>query len=122
MSDHPEQPYRHSISIIVTTENRVEELVAEISQTIRAAEPERRAELKELAEALLRDEMSSIVEMTSQIESAPRRYSSNPLLAGLLLILLGLGFLVIVPAVGITLGFITVVLAAWGGFMRWIKK
>jgi hypothetical protein len=117
--DETVRPQRDSVS---ASESRIEELVGEISRTIRAAEAERRAGLKELAETLLHDEISSIVDIPTQQESAPRRHSSNPLLAGLLLILVGLGFLVIVPLVGLTLAFIGVVLAAWGGFISWFRK
>jgi hypothetical protein len=118
-SDETVRPQRDSIS---ASESRIEELVAEISRTIRAAEAERRAGLKELAETLLHDEVASIVDIPTPHETAPRHHSSNPLLAGLLLILVGLGFLVIVPLVGLTLAFIGVVLAAWGGFISWFRK
>ena len=103
-------------------DGRIEELIAEISRTIRAAEPGRRAELKELAEALLHDEVSSVVEMPTELESVPRRNSSNPLLAGLLLMLLGLGFFVIFPLLGLSVGSIGVVLATWGVFVAWFRK
>lgn len=121
-SDQAVQSYGDSVSNIIGAESRIEELVAEIVRTVRAAEPERRAGLKELAEVLLHDEVSSIVEMSTQSESSPRRYGSNPLLAGLLLILVGAGFLIIVPLVGLTLACIGVVLAAWGSFISWFRK
>jgi len=116
------QSLRDIDSAIVAGETRLEELVAEISDTIRAARPERRAGLKELAETLLHDEVASISAVAPQVESVQRRNSSNPLFAGLLLIMLGLGFLLIVPLVGITLAFIGVILAAWGGLMSWSRK
>jgi hypothetical protein len=109
-------------SSVAAIERRVEQLVAEIGQTIRAAEPERRAELKELADTLLRDEVSSIVDTPSQSQSAQRRNSSHPLFAGLLLVVLGGGFLLILPAMGFAIAFIGVVLAAWGGFISWFRK
>ena len=116
------QSLRDIDSAIVAAETRLEELVAEISGTIRTARPERRAGLKELAETLLHDEVASISAVAPQVESAQRRNSSNPLFAGLLLIMLGLGFLLVVPLVGITLAFIGVILAAWGGLMSWSRK
>jgi hypothetical protein len=121
-SGHAGQPYRDKDSTVVAAENQVEALVSEISRIIRAAEPERRAGLKELAETLLHDEVSSIADAAAPVGSAPLRYSSNPLLAGLLLIVLGLGLLLILPPVGATIAFFGVVLAAWGGFISWFRK
>jgi uncharacterized oligopeptide transporter (OPT) family protein len=121
-SGHTAQPYRHSDPGIVATENRVEELVAELSRTIRSAEPQRRSGLKELAETLLHDEVSSIAEVEPSIDSTSRRYRSNPLLGGLLLILLGLGLSLVVAPIGLTLGFIGGVLMVWGVFISWYKK
>ncbi|HEX2928859.1 MAG TPA: hypothetical protein VHV54_04045 [Candidatus Binatia bacterium] len=121
-SGHADQPYRDRDSNVIAAENQVEALVSEISRVINAAEPEKRAGLKELAETLLHDEVSSIADAAAPPESGPLRYSSNPLLAGLLLIVLGLGLLLILPPVGATIAFFGVVLAAWGGFISWFRK
>lgn len=117
---HTEQPSRYNSS--TGGENRIEILIAEVGGVIRGAAPERRAELKELAETLLHDEVSSIVEITTQPASEARRSGANPLLPGLLLIAFGLGLMLIVPPVGMTLGVIGLILAIWGGFMSWLRK
>jgi hypothetical protein len=104
------------------TEERVEELIADIGRTIRAAEPEKRPGLKELAETLLHEEVSTIAEATQPVESPVARAGSNPLFAGILLVLVGLGFLLVLPPVGLTLAAIGAVLAVWGGVMSWFKK
>jgi hypothetical protein len=104
------------------TEGQVEKLVAEIGGVIRAAEPERRAGLKELAETLLHEEVATIAEEKRSTETEPRRLGSNPLAAGILLTLLGLGFLLMVPLIGITLTGIGVLLALSGAVMSWFRK
>jgi hypothetical protein len=104
------------------TEGQVEKLVAEIGGVIRAAEPERRAGLKEMAETLLHEEVATIAEEKRSTETEPRRLGSNPLAAGILLTLLGLGFLLMVPLIGITLTGIGVLLALSGAVMSWFRK
>jgi hypothetical protein len=106
----------------VKAEEQVEKLVADISRVIRAAEPEKRAGLKELAEALLHEEVSTLTEEPGQVEDAPSRSSANPLAAGILLGILGLGLLLIIPLVGATLTVIGLILAIWGGIISWSKK
>jgi hypothetical protein len=104
------------------TEEQVERLVADISRVIRAAEPEKRAGLKELAETLLHEEVSTITEEPLHVEDAPSRSSANPLAAGILLGILGLGLLLIIPLVGATLAVIGLILVIWGGIISWVKK
>ena len=103
----------------VKAEEQVEKLVADISRVIRAAEPEKRAGLKELAETLLHEE---VTEEPRQVEDASSRSSANPLAAGILLGILGLGLLLIIPLVGATLSIIGLILAIWGGIISWSKK
>lgn len=106
----------------VKAEEQVEKLVAEISRVIRAAEPEKRGGLKELAETLLHEEVSTLTEEPRQVEDVPSRSSANPLAAGILLGILGLGLLLIIPLVGATLTVIGLILAIWGGIISWSKK
>ena len=106
----------------VKAEEQVEKLVADISRVIRAAEPEKRAGLKELAETLLHEEVSTLTEEPRQVEDASSRSSANPLAAGILLGILGLGLLLIIPLVGATLAVIGLILAIWGGIISWSKK
>jgi hypothetical protein len=104
------------------SEEQVEKLVADIGGVVRAAEPERRGGLKELAETLLHQEFETIAEEKQSVEAESRRLGSNPLAAGILLFLLGLGFLLIIPFVGLTLACIGVVLALSGAAMSWFRK
>lgn len=106
----------------VKAEEQVEKLVADISRVIRAAEPEKRAGLKELAETLLHEEVSTLTEEPRPVEDAPNRSSANPLAAGILLGILGLGLLLIIPLVGATLTVIGLILVIWGGIISWSKK
>ena len=106
----------------VRTEEQVERLVVDIVRVIRAAEPDRRAGLKELAEDLLHEEISTIVDEPGAVEPQAQRSRVNPLAPGILLILLGLGMFVIVPFIGLTLGLIGLVLAIWGGTMSFFRK
>ena len=104
------------------TEEQVERLVTDISRVIQAAEPAKRAGLKELAETLLHEEISTIYEESQPVETQLQRSHFNPLAPGVLLILLGLGLFVIVPFIGVTLGLIGLVLALWGAAMSFFKK
>jgi hypothetical protein len=107
----------------VKTEEQVEKLVGDIGRAIRNAEPGRRAGLKELAETLLHEEIASIPEQ-SQADTAEMsavRKRANPLAAGILLGLFGLGLALIVPFIGLTLAAIGVILVLWGGVMSALK-
>jgi hypothetical protein len=97
-------------------------LVAEIGEVIRAAEPDRRVKLKELAETLFHDEVSTIAAQSQQVESALRRYGFNPLPLGIILMILSLGFFVISPLLSLILGLIGMVLGVWGGIISWRGK
>ncbi len=108
-------------NVSVRTEEQVEKLVADLSRIIRTADPEKRSGLKELAETLLHEEVSTIAEETRRVESEPSRSRFNPLAPGILLVILGLGLLLIVPLVGVTLAAIGLILALWGGIMSGLK-
>jgi hypothetical protein len=106
------------------TEQQVERLVGDIGRAIRNAEPGRRAGLKELAETLLHEEIVSISEepQADAAEVTAVRRRANPLAAGILLGLFGLGLAIIVPFIGLTLGAIGVILVLWGGVISWSRK
>jgi hypothetical protein len=106
------------------TEEQVERLVGDIGRAIRNAEPGRRAGLKELAETLLHEEIVSISEepQADAAEVTAVRRRANPLAAGILLGLFGLGLAIIVPFIGLTLGAIGVILVLWGGVISWSRK
>ena len=106
------------------TEQQVERLVGDIGRAIRNAEPGRRAGLKELAETLLHEEIVSISEepQADAAEVTAVRRRANPLAAGILLGLFGLGLAIIVPFIGLTLGAIGLILVLWGGVISWSRK
>lgn len=103
-------------------DHQLERLVSDIANVIRSAEPEKRAELKDLAEALLRDEFSSIAESSVSVAVPASGDHLNPLLPGILIFILGLGFFLIFPLVGLTLAVIGAILTIWGGLLSWLKK
>ena len=103
-------------------DHQLERLVSDIASVIRSAEPGKRAELKDLAEALLRNEFSSIAESSVSVAVPASGDRLNPLLPGILIFILGLGFFLIFPLVGLTLAVIGAVLTIWGGLLSWLKK
>jgi Flp pilus assembly protein TadB len=122
MSNVPRLRTNQRIGIQSETEEQVEELVADISRLIRSVEPEQRSGLKELAETLLHEEISTIVEEKTDAGTDRSRARLSPLAPGILLIVLGMGFFLIVPLIGATLAFIGFVMAIWGTALSFLKK
>lgn len=102
-------------------EQEIEGLAQEIGRLIQGADPERREDLKELAFALIREELIHKAEgEESAGGSTPAPF--NPLGTGVLIFVLGAGLSFIVGPVGLVLmlgGFIFVV---WGGLISWLKR
>jgi hypothetical protein len=107
---------------VAATDEQVEKLVAELSRVVRTADPEKRTGLKELAEALLHEELSTVTDDAPRIEGDVGRSRFNPLAPGILLAALGLGLLLVVPLVGVTLGAIGLILALWGVVMSGLRR
>jgi hypothetical protein len=101
---------------------KVEKMIADIGSLIRSAAPSRRAELKELAETLLHEEVLSIAEETPAQQGATGKRSANPLFAGILLTIFGLAFFLVFPFVGAALGAIGLALVIWGVVLSGIRK
>jgi hypothetical protein len=78
---------------------KFERPVADIGGFIRRAEPEKRAKLKDPAESPVYDEISTIAERSTAADSQARAYWFNLLFSGVLIVLLGFGFLLIFPMV-----------------------
>jgi len=106
----------------VGTEQEVERLVGEIGSVIRAAEPQRRAGLKELAETLVREEVSPIPAPTEPDKESFAQRRVNPLAGGIFLTILGAGLALIVTPVGLGLVLIGLLLVIWGAIMSWAKE
>lgn len=105
-----------------STEQEVEKLVGEIGSVIRAAEPQRRAGLKELAETLVREEISPIPAPMEPDREYFARRRVNPLAGGIFLTVIGAGLALIVTPVGLGLVLIGLLLTIWGAIMSWAKE
>ena len=106
----------------ISTENQVETLVGNIGRVIRAAEPRERPGLKELAETLLHEEISGIDEPAESIKADGSRRPFNPLAAGILLMILGIGIALVVAPVGLSVVLVGLFFGAWGAILSWMKK
>jgi hypothetical protein len=104
------------------TEHELEKLVGEIGQLIRAAAPEKRPELKDFAETLVREEIGAIGEPAETAAEQVTQRRANPLAAGILLVLLGAALAVIFAPVGLSLAAIGVLLMVWGAILSWFRK
>jgi hypothetical protein len=110
------------IDFNMSAENQVETLVGEIGRVIRAAEPREQPELKELAETLLHEEISAIDEPAESIKADRARRPFNPLAAGILLMILGIGIALVVAPVGLSVVVVGLFFGAWGAILSWMKK
>lgn len=102
-------------------ETAVERLVRELGQVVQSADPERQDQLKELASALLDQELIPMGTGERVTRRAVRR-PMNPLAAGLGLCVLGVGLFFLIPPVGIILGIIGLAGIVWGAVTSLTKK
>ena len=102
-------------------EQEIERLAQEIGSLIQGADPERREDLKELAFALIREELIHEAEgEESKGGSTPAPF--NPLGTGVLIFVLGAGLSFIVGPVGLMLMLGGVIFVVWGALISWFKK
>ena len=104
-----------------TPEDEVEKLAQDIGRLIRAVEPQRREDLKELAYTLIREEMNPGPAGEGVIEGSPVG-PFNPFGVGVLILVLGAGLSFLFGPVGLVLmlgGFIFIM---WGVLISWVKK
>jgi hypothetical protein len=104
-----------------TLETAVERLVRELGQLVQSADPERQNELKELASALLEQELTPL-ETTERATRGAASRPMNPLAAGLGLCVLSVGFFFLIPSMGIVLGIIGFAGVVWGAVTSLTKK
>jgi hypothetical protein len=71
---------------------------------------------------LLRDEIASIPESPPVTAKSSVTKSANPLFAGILLTLFGLGFSLLLPLVGAALAVIGLGLTVWGIVLSGLKR
>jgi hypothetical protein len=102
-------------------EQEIERLAQEIGRLIQGADPERREDLKDLAFALIREELIHKVEgEEGKGGSTPGPF--NPLGTGVLIFVLGAGLSFIVGPVGLVLMLGGVIFVIWGALISWLKR
>ena len=95
-------------------ELEIEQRIQEIGRLIDSSQPERRDELRQMVASLMEQELLSKTEAIEETKGEWTRRPLNPLALGLLFLILGGGFLFILPPVGFILGFLGVVGIIWG--------
>jgi len=104
-----------------TPEEEVERLAQDIGRLIRAVDPEKRDDLKELAFTLIREEMFQSLgggEATAELPVGP----FNPLGIGALIFVLGAGLSFVFGPVGLVLMLGGGIFVVWGVVLSWIKR
>ena len=106
---------------VALQEQEIERLAQEIGRLIQRADPERREDLKELAFALIREELIHEAEgEKGKGGSTPAPF--NPLGTGVLLFCLGFGLSFIVGPVGLFLMLSGLIFMLWGALISWFKR
>ena len=102
-------------------EQEIEGLAQELGRLIQGADPERREDLKELAFALIREELIHKPEEKGAGDaSTPGPF--NPLGTGILIFCLGAGLSFIFGPVGLVLMFGGMIFIVWGALISWFRK
>jgi hypothetical protein len=102
-------------------EQEIERLAQELGRLIREADPQRREDLKELAFALIREELIHTAEGDdSGGKSTPPPF--NPLGTGVLIFCLGAGLSFVFGPVGLVLMSAGLIFVIWGALISWIKR
>ena len=102
-------------------EQEIERLAEEIGRLIQGANPERREDLKELAFALIREELIHDAEGDeSGAGSTPSPF--NPLGTGILIFVLGAGLSFVFGPVGLLLMLGGLAFVVWGAVISWLKR
>jgi hypothetical protein len=101
-------------------EREIEERAQELGRLIQGADLERREDLKELAFALIREELIHKIEAEDKPGgSTPAPF--NPLGTGVLIFFLGAGLSFVFGPVGLALMLGGVVFVVWGALISWFK-
>ena len=101
-------------------EQEIERLAQELGRLIQGADPERREDLKELAIALIREELIHKAEgEESPGGSTPAPF--NPLGTGILIFCLGAGLSFVFGPVGVVLMLGGLIFVVWGALISWFK-
>lgn len=102
-------------------EQEIERLAQEIGRLIQGADPQRREDLKDLAFALIREELIHKVE-GEENKGASTPGPFNPLGTGVLIFVLGAGLSFVVGPVGLVLMLGGVIFVIWGALISWLKR
>jgi hypothetical protein len=101
-------------------EEEIERLAQQLGRLIQGADPQRREDLKELAFALIREELIHKAEGEERREgSTPAPF--NPLGTGVLVFCLGAGLSFVFGPVGLVLMLGGLIFVVWGVLISWIK-
>jgi hypothetical protein len=101
-------------------EQEIERLAQELGRLIQGADPERRDDLKEMAFALIHEELIHDAGSDETAKgSAPAPF--NPLGTGVLIFFLGAGLSFIFGPVGLVLMLGGLIFVVWGALLSWVK-
>jgi hypothetical protein len=102
-------------------EQEIERLAQELGRLIQGADPQRREDLKELAFALIREELIHDAEAeASGGRSTPAPF--NPLGTGVLIFCLGAGLSFVFGPVGLLLMVSGLIFVVWGAVISWMTR
>lgn len=101
------------------TEQEIERLVDGINRSIQAGPADQRRELRSYAASLIDEISTDSSERTSETAVQGERRPFGLVAAGLALLVIGAGFALMIPPIGLTLVALGVVLAIWGGIAGW---
>jgi hypothetical protein len=101
------------------TEQEIERLVDGINRAIQAGPADQRHELRSYAASLIDDISTESPGRTSEPSVQSERRPFGLVAAGLALLVIGGGFGLVIPPIGLTLAALGVVLAIWGGIAGW---
>ena len=102
-------------------EQEIERLAQELGRLIQGADPERREDLKELAFALIREELIHTGE-GEKIEGGSIPSPFNPLGTGVLIFFLGAGLSFVFGPVGLMLMLGGLIFVVWGALISWFRR
>ena len=101
------------------SEQEIERLVDNINRTIQRSPADQRHELRSYASSLVNDIATESSGQSRQIAAQTERRPFGLVAAGLALLLIGGGFALIIPPIGLTLVALGVVLSLWGAVAGW---
>jgi len=102
-------------------EQEIERLAQELGRLIQGADPERHEDLKELAFALIREELIHKAGDDSSAAAGSTPAPFNPLGTGVLIFFLGAGLSFVFGPVGLVLMAGGMIFVVWGALISWFK-